>query len=103
MSPEQLEGRKVTGPSDLFSLGVTLFQLLTGHLPFSADSMTGLMQQIAEMPHPPLRAFRPDLPPCVDTVLNRALAKDPEERFDSGAQMAAALVDCRARIASGAP
>ncbi len=102
MSPEQLEGRKVTGPSDLFSLGITLFQLLTGHLPFSADSMTGLMQLIAETPHPPVRAFRPDLPPCVDTVLNRALAKDPNDRFDSGAQMAAALVDCRARIASGA-
>ena len=60
MSPEQLEGRTVTGHSDLFSLGVSLFQLLTGQLPFTADSMTGLMQQIAEAPHPPLRAFRPD-------------------------------------------
>ena len=49
MSPEQLEGRTVTGHSDLFSLGVSLFQLLTGQLPFSADSMTGLMQQIAEI------------------------------------------------------
>ncbi len=52
----------MTGHSDLFSLGVSLFQLLTGQLPFTADSMTGLMQQIAEAPHPPLRAFRPDLP-----------------------------------------
>ncbi|MGB6354528.1 MAG: serine/threonine-protein kinase, partial [Steroidobacteraceae bacterium] len=51
MSPEQLEGRTVTGHSDLFSLGVSLFQLLTGQLPFTADSMTGLMQQIAEAPH----------------------------------------------------
>jgi serine/threonine-protein kinase len=58
MSPEQLEGRTVTGHSDLFSLGVSLFQLLTGQLPFTADSMTGLMQQIAEAPHPPLRAGR---------------------------------------------
>ena len=57
MSPEQLEGRTVTGHSDLFSLGVSLFQLLTGQLPFTADSMTGLMQQIAEAPHPPLRAY----------------------------------------------
>jgi eukaryotic-like serine/threonine-protein kinase len=103
MSPEQLEGRTVTGHSDLFSLGVSLFQLLTGQLPFTADSMTGLMQQIAEAPHPPLRAFRPDLPACVESVIDRALAKNPEERYDSGAQMAAALEDCRSRIASGSP
>jgi eukaryotic-like serine/threonine-protein kinase len=103
MSPEQLEGRTVTGHSDLFSLGVSLFQLLTGQLPFTADSMTGLMQQIAEAPHPPLRAYRPDLPACVESVIDRALAKTPEARFDSGAQMAAALDDCRARIPSGAP
>jgi serine/threonine-protein kinase len=103
MSPEQLEGRHVTGHSDLFSLGVSLFQLLTGELPFTSDSMTGLMQQIAEAPHPPLRAFRPDLPECLEAVLDRALAKNPEARFDSGAQMAAALEDCRVRMPSGAP
>jgi serine/threonine-protein kinase len=103
MSPEQLEGRTVTGRSDLFSLGVSLFQLLTGQLPFTADSMTGLMQQIAEAPHPPLRAFRPDLPACVESVIDRALAKIPEARFDTGAQMAAALDDCRSRMPSGQP
>jgi serine/threonine-protein kinase len=103
MSPEQLEGRTVTGHSDLFSLGVSLFQLLTGQLPFTADSMTGLMQQIAEAPHPPLRAFRPDLPACVESVIDRALAKTPDARYDSGAQMAAALEDCRSRIPSGQP
>jgi predicted Ser/Thr protein kinase len=103
MSPEQLEGGTVTGHSDLFSLGVSLFQLLTGQLPFTADSMTGLMQQIAEAPHPPLRAFRPDLPACVENVIDRALAKNPDARFDSGAQMAAALEDCRSRIPSGLP
>jgi hypothetical protein len=103
MSPEQLEGRTVTGHSDLFSLGVSLFQLLTGQLPFTADSMTGLMQQIAEAPHPPLRAFRPDLPACVESVVDRALAKKPEARFESGGQMAAALDDCRARMPSGPP
>jgi serine/threonine-protein kinase len=103
MSPEQLEGRTVTGHSDLFSLGVSLFQLLTGRLPFSADSMTGLMQQIVEAPHPPLRTLRPDLPACVEAVIDRALAKNPEARFDSGAQMAAALEDCRARLPSGSP
>jgi serine/threonine-protein kinase len=103
MSPEQLEGRTVTGHSDLFSLGVSLFQLLTGQLPFTADSMTGLMQQIAEAPHPPLRAFRPDLPACVESVVDRALAKNPDARYDSGAHMAAALEDCRSRIPSGLP
>jgi hypothetical protein len=103
MSPEQLEGRTVTGHSDLFSLGVSLFQLLTGQLPFTADSMTGLMQQIAEAPHPPLRAFRPDLPACVESVIDRALAKNPEARYDSGAQMAAALNDCRSKMPSGSP
>jgi eukaryotic-like serine/threonine-protein kinase len=103
MSPEQLEGRSVTGQSDLFSLGVSLFQLLTGQLPFTADSMTGLMQQIAEAPHPPLRAYRPDLPACVESIIDRALAKSPDARYDSGAQMAAALEDCRSRIPSGSP
>jgi len=103
MSPEQLEGRTVTGHSDLFSLGVSLFQLLTGHLPFTADSMTGLMQQIAEAPHPPLRAYRPDLPACVESIIDRALAKNPEARFDSGIQMAAALDECRSRLPSGLP
>jgi hypothetical protein len=103
MSPEQLEGRTVTGHSDLFSLGVSLFQLLTGQLPFTADSMTGLMQQIAEAPHPPLRAYRPDLPACVESIVDRALAKNPDARYDSGAHMAAALEDCRSRIPSGLP
>jgi serine/threonine-protein kinase len=103
MSPEQLEGRTVTGHSDLFSLGVSLFQLLTGQLPFTADSMTGLMQQIAEAPHPPLRAFRPDLPACVESVIDRALAKNPADRYETGAQMAAALQDCRSRMPSGLP
>lgn len=98
MSPEQLEGRAVSGASDLFSLGVSLFQLLTAQLPFRADTMTGLMQQIAEMPHPSIRAIRPDLPDCVQKVIDRALAKQPEGRFESGMQMAAALQDCSRQI-----
>ena len=103
MSPEQLEGRTVTGHSDLFSLGVSLFQLLTGQLPFMSDSMTGLMHLIAEAPHPSMRTLRPDLPVCVDAVIDRALAKDPNSRFDSGAQMASALEECRLRMPSGLP
>jgi serine/threonine-protein kinase len=65
--------------------------------------MTGLMQQIAEAPHPPVRALRPDLPACVESVIDRALAKNPDDRYDSGAQMAAALDDCRTRMPSGMP
>jgi serine/threonine-protein kinase len=94
MAPEQLEGRTVTGRSDLFSLGVTLFQLLTGQLPFRADSMTGLMDKISNAPYPPLRTIRPDLPPCVGLILDRALAKDPAARFPTAADMARALRDC---------
>jgi serine/threonine-protein kinase len=65
--------------------------------------MTGLMQQIAEAQHPPLRAFRPDLPACVESIIDRALVKNPEARYETGAQMAAALQDCRSRMPDGSP
>jgi eukaryotic-like serine/threonine-protein kinase len=91
MSPEQLQGREVTGRSDLFSLAVTLYQLLTAHLPFRADSMPALMLKIVQDPHPRIRAIRPDLPEKVDAFFERALGKDPADRFDSGAAFAAAL------------
>jgi serine/threonine-protein kinase len=100
MSPEQLEGRTVNGRSDLFSLGVTLFQLLAGQLPFRADSMTGLMDKIANAPHPPLRTIRPDLPPCVGLIVDRALQKDPARRFVTGAEMARALRACARSLAA---
>jgi eukaryotic-like serine/threonine-protein kinase len=94
MAPEQLEGRNVTGRSDLFALGVTLFQLLAGQLPFRADSMTGLMYKIANSPHPPLKTIRPDLPPCVTSIIDRSLQKDPAQRYATGAEMARALRAC---------
>ncbi len=94
MAPEQLEGRNVTGRSDLFALGVTLFQLLAGQLPFRADSMTGLMDKIANAEHPPLRTIRPDLPPCVSSIVDRALKKDPAERYQTAGEMALALRAC---------
>jgi len=94
MAPEQLDGRKVTAQSDLFSLGVSLFQLLTGTLPFRCDSIPGLMQKIASEPHPPLSVVRPDLPPCLAEIVDRAMAKDPVARFATGAEMAQALRDC---------
>jgi CHASE2 domain-containing sensor protein len=100
MAPEQLEGRFVTGRSDLFSLGVTLFQLLAGQLPFRADSMTALMDKIANAPHPPLRTIRPDLPPCVGLIVDRALQKDPTRRFANGGEMARALRACARSVAA---
>jgi serine/threonine-protein kinase len=94
MAPEQLDARPVTAQSDLFSLGVTLFQLLTGMLPFRSDSIPGLMQKISAEPHPPLKVVRPDLPAALSAVIDRALEKDPEMRYRSGAEMAQALRDC---------
>jgi serine/threonine-protein kinase len=91
MSPEQLQGREVTGRSDLFSLAVTLYQLLTGVLPFRADSMPALMFRIAHDPAPPIATVRPGLPAGLQEFLDRALAKDPAARHASGAEFAQAL------------
>ncbi len=94
MAPERLEGRNVTGRSDLFALGVTLFQLLAGQLPFRADSMAGLMDKITHSPHPPLQSIRPDLPPCASAIIDRALQKNPADRFATAGEMARFLRAC---------
>jgi eukaryotic-like serine/threonine-protein kinase len=91
MSPEQLAGKKVDGRSDLFSLGVTLYQLLTGQLPFQADSMATLMFKIANEPHTTATVVRPDLPPALNAVINRALEKDLNKRYQRGGELAAEL------------
>ncbi|HKI73201.1 MAG TPA: serine/threonine-protein kinase, partial [Pseudomonadales bacterium] len=88
MSPEQLAGKKVDGRSDLFSLGVTLYQMLAGQLPFQADSMATLMFKIANEPHAALTTLRPELPAAIDAIINKALQKDPEQRYQSGAEFA---------------
>jgi eukaryotic-like serine/threonine-protein kinase len=99
MSPEQLEGRPLDGRSDLFGLGITLYQLLTGQLPFRADSMTRLMQKIATEEHVPLRSLRPELPEMAEQIVSRALAKSAVDRYQTGAEMATALRTCL-RLAS---
>lgn len=91
MSPEQLEGRPLDGRSDQFALGVSLYQLLCGQLPFRADSMPKLMHKIATEPHPPIRSIRPELSPEVEAIIDRALAKSADDRYVTCAEMAMAL------------
>jgi len=94
MSPEQLAGKKVGGQSDLFSLGVMLFQLVTGELPFTGDSMATLMYKIANESHPAPESINPDVPRCITVIINRALDKDTEKRYQTGAQMSADIGKC---------
>ena len=101
MSPEQLSGKKIDGRSDLFSLGAALFQLLTGKLPFTGDSMAELMFHIANEPHPDIMLLRPELPPTVKLVIDKALAKKVEDRFQTGTEFAAALRRCLAMVKEG--
>ncbi len=98
MSPEQLAGRKVDGRSDLFSLGVTLYQLLAGQLPFQAESMATLMFKIANDMHAPVTTLRPDLPGCINTLMDRVLQKNPDMRYPRGADFAHDLRACAAKI-----
>ncbi len=88
MSPEQLAGLTVDGRSDLYSLGVLLYQLLTGSLPHQSESMADLMRRIATEPAPDARTHRPGLPESLALVLAVALEKRPELRYATGEQMA---------------
>ncbi|MFQ5608864.1 MAG: protein kinase [Woeseiaceae bacterium] len=94
MSPEQLGAEELTGLSDLFSLGVTLYELLIGEVPFKATNIAVLMTKITTEDPAPVANRRAGIPPSVDTVLAKALAKKPENRFSCGAEMAIALRNC---------
>jgi eukaryotic-like serine/threonine-protein kinase len=94
MSPEQLEGRPLDGRSDQFDLGVSLYQLLCGQLPFRAESMPRLMQKIATEPHASVRLIRPELPECIDAIIDRTLAKDADARYATCGEMGWALRNC---------
>ncbi len=98
MSPEQLAGKKVDGRSDLYSLGVMLFQLLVGALPFRGDSMSELMYKIANEEAVDVRSLRPELPAELSDIVALALCKQPELRYQTGAQMAADLHALLARM-----
>lgn len=99
MSPEQLAGAKVDGRADLFSLGVTMYEMLTGEKPFTGETVATLMFRIANAEHPRIEAARADLPPGIAAIIDRALAKNPEQRYQRGSEMAK---DIRAILAKGA-
>ncbi|HEY1391670.1 MAG TPA: serine/threonine-protein kinase [Ktedonobacterales bacterium] len=93
IAPEQITTGQVSAASDIYSLGAMLFELVTGHAPFEADSlMEMLRKQSQDMPPLP-RAFRPDLPEPAEAVIWQALAKQPGERFASASEMAHAFSD----------
>ena len=94
MSPEQLSAEKLTGLSDLFSLGVTLYELLVGEVPFRATNIAVLMTKITTEDPAPVSSRRAGIPPSVDAVLAKAMAKRPSDRFSCGAEMAIALRNC---------
>ncbi|HEU0188047.1 MAG TPA: serine/threonine-protein kinase [Gallionellaceae bacterium] len=98
MSPEQLAGTKIEGTSDLFSLGVSLYLMACGKLPFNGDSMAQLMFRIANEPPVDILTVRPDLPPCVVQIVNKALSKKIADRYQTGAEMAEALRQCAASL-----
>ena len=91
MSPEQIAGKKVDGRSDLYSLGVMAFQLLTGTLPFRAESMAELMFKIANEATPDVRALRAEVPRPLANVIAKAMAKGLDARYACGAAMAEEL------------
>ncbi|MBT9503186.1 MAG: serine/threonine protein kinase [Burkholderiaceae bacterium] len=103
MSPEQLAGLRVDGRSDLYSLGVLLFQMLTGQLPHQAESMARLMNAIANEPAADVRRLRPPLPEALAMVVALALEKRPELRYANGDQFADDLDAVALQLVEAAP
>ncbi|MEE9235337.1 MAG: serine/threonine-protein kinase, partial [Candidatus Acidoferrales bacterium] len=93
MSPEQLNGKTLDGRSDLFSLGVILYRLLTSQKPFTGDSVTAVSYQVVYKEPPRVTQLNPELSPDFDYVVGRALAKDSGQRYPRGNQLADDLDD----------
>jgi CHASE2 domain-containing sensor protein/tRNA A-37 threonylcarbamoyl transferase component Bud32 len=83
MSPEQINGHEIDGRSDIFSLGVVFFELLTGVLPFHGKNLTNLFYQVTQVKHPSPREINPKVPNPVEQIVDKALSKDPELRFQT--------------------
>jgi branched-chain amino acid transport system substrate-binding protein len=93
MSPEQITGQQLDRRSDIYALGVTLFEMVSGRPPFEADSAMTIMMMHVNDPVPDLQEINPDVPPELVAVINKALAKTPEQRYQTAGEMAAALKD----------
>ncbi|MDX1634404.1 MAG: protein kinase [Marinobacter sp.] len=91
MAPEQLRGQKVTGASDIYSLGVTLYRLVSGYTPFQADSLANLTYQVLNRRPTSVREYQPELPEAVVRIINKAIQREPGKRFASAAAMAEAV------------
>jgi HAMP domain-containing protein len=92
MSPEQTRGDKVDGRSDLFSAGIVLYQMLAGERPFRGDSLVAVATRIANEEPPPLNQKRPEVPPSLRRVVDRCLAKQPAQRYQTGKELSEALL-----------
>ncbi|MBI2941130.1 MAG: protein kinase [Chloroflexi bacterium] len=103
MSPEQAKGIPVDARSDLYSTAITLFELLAGQPPFRAASPWEVLSQQVNAEPPPLSRFRQDVPPALEQAVARGLAKAPEQRFQSAAEMRLALEQAISREVAGVP
>ena len=95
MSPEQVMGRPLDGRSDLYSVGVTLFEMVTGERPIRGETDFTIMEGHLHYVPPPASSINPDIPPALANLIAKALAKDPAERFATAEAMLAALRDWR--------
>src|SRR5437868_11236377 len=91
MAPEQIKGAPVDGRTDIFSLGICLYECLTRRKPFGGDSLTSISYKIVHEPFPPLREINPQIPDGYDEVVAHCLAKEPSKRYQRGKDVAAAL------------
>ncbi|HOX44922.1 MAG TPA: protein kinase [Myxococcota bacterium] len=103
LSPEQAESRPLDGRSDQFSLGAVLWELLTGRRAFEGDSEVASLERVRAAEAPPPSRLRPELPPAVDGIVARALARAPEERFPSCRALAVELRRVQAQVEAAAP